>query len=50
MSTYETPLILFTVLSQLSIGIVASMFTAIVVTRVIFDYFVLTRKVGRLSI
>jgi len=34
----------------LSIGIVASMFTAIVVTRVIFDYFVLTRKVGKLSI
>jgi preprotein translocase subunit SecD len=34
----------------LSIGIVASMFTAIVVTRVIFDYFVLIRKVGKLSI
>ncbi len=34
----------------LSIGILASMFTAIVVTRVIFDYFTQRRTVTRLSI
>ncbi|HLA04969.1 MAG TPA: protein translocase subunit SecD, partial [Syntrophales bacterium] len=34
----------------LSIGIVASMFTAIFVTRIIFDYFVWNRKVQKLSI
>jgi preprotein translocase subunit SecD len=34
----------------LSIGIVISMFTAIFVTRIIFDYFVWNRKVQRLSV
>ncbi|MDZ7343327.1 MAG: protein translocase subunit SecD, partial [candidate division KSB1 bacterium] len=34
----------------LSIGIIASMFTAIVVTRVIFDYFTSRRQLARLSI
>jgi preprotein translocase subunit SecD len=34
----------------LSIGIVVSMFTAIFVTRIIFDYFVWNRKVQRLSV
>ncbi|HLA26966.1 MAG TPA: protein translocase subunit SecD [Syntrophales bacterium] len=34
----------------LSIGLVASMFTAIFVTRIIFDYFVWNRKVQKLSI
>jgi preprotein translocase subunit SecD len=34
----------------LSIGIVASMFTAILVTRVIFDYFTSSRTISKLSI
>ncbi|HLE16676.1 MAG TPA: protein translocase subunit SecD, partial [Syntrophales bacterium] len=34
----------------LSIGLVASMFTAIFITRIIFDYFVWNRKVQELSI
>jgi preprotein translocase subunit SecD len=34
----------------LSIGILASLFTAIIVARVIFDYFVLQRRIRRLSI
>ena len=34
----------------LIIGIAISMFTALVVTRFIFDYITLTRKVGELSI
>ncbi len=34
----------------LSIGIVASMFTAIYVTRIIFDYFVWNRKIQALSV
>jgi len=34
----------------LSIGIVCSMFTAIFVTRIIYDYFIWHRKIGRVSI
>ena len=34
----------------LTIGIIASMFTAIFVTRIIFDYFTWTRKIEKLSI
>jgi preprotein translocase subunit SecD len=34
----------------LSLGIVASLFTAIFVTRIIFDYFLLVRKVSRIRI
>lgn len=34
----------------LTIGIVASMFTAVFVTRIIFDYFVWNRKITKLSI
>jgi preprotein translocase subunit SecD len=34
----------------LTIGIVVSMFTAIVITRIIFDYFVWNRKIQRISI
>ncbi len=34
----------------LSIGIVASMFTALVVTKLIFDYLIYVRKIERLSI
>jgi len=34
----------------LSIGIVASMFTAIIVARLIFDYFIFQRRVKRISI
>ena len=34
----------------LSIGIIASMFTAIFVTRIIYDYFIWNRKIKRLSI
>jgi preprotein translocase subunit SecD len=34
----------------LSIGIVSSMFTAIFVSRLIFDYFLVHRQVKRLSI
>ena len=34
----------------LSIGVIASMFTAIVVSRVVFDYFLDVRKINRLSI
>jgi preprotein translocase subunit SecD len=34
----------------LTIGIVVSMFTAIVVTRIIFDYMIWNRKVERISI
>ena len=34
----------------LSIGIIASLFTAIVVTRWIFDYFLTTRRIKKLSI
>jgi len=34
----------------LSIGVVASMFTAIVVSRLVFDYILTTRKVTRISI
>jgi preprotein translocase subunit SecD len=34
----------------LTIGIIASMFTAIIVTRVVFDYFLIQRRVKKLSI
>ncbi len=34
----------------LSIGLIASMFTAIVVTRWVFDYFFMTRRIQKLSI
>jgi len=34
----------------LTIGIIASMFTAIFVTRIVFDYFVLDRKVSKISV
>jgi preprotein translocase subunit SecD len=34
----------------LTIGIAVSMFTAIVVTRIIFDYFVWNRKIQGISI
>ncbi len=34
----------------LSIGIICSMFTAIFVTRIIFDYFIWYRRIGRISI
>jgi preprotein translocase subunit SecD len=34
----------------LTIGLIASMFTAIFVTRIIFDYFTWTRKIEKLSI
>ncbi len=34
----------------LSIGIVVSMFTAIFVTRIIFDYFVWNRNIQKISI
>jgi preprotein translocase subunit SecD len=34
----------------LTIGIVVSMFTAIVVTRIIFDYFIWNRKIQKISI
>jgi preprotein translocase subunit SecD len=34
----------------LTIGIVVSMFTAVFVTRIIFDYFVWNRKIDRISI
>jgi preprotein translocase subunit SecD len=34
----------------LSVGIVASLFTAVFVTRIIFDYFVLQRKITRVSV
>jgi preprotein translocase subunit SecD len=34
----------------LSIGIIASLFTAIFVTRVIFDYFLMRRSVKKISI
>jgi preprotein translocase subunit SecD len=34
----------------LSIGIIASLFTAIIVTRFIFDYFLATRRIQKLSI
>ncbi len=34
----------------LSIGIIASMFTALVVTKLIFDYLIYVRKINRLSI
>jgi preprotein translocase subunit SecD len=34
----------------LTIGIVASMFTAVFVTRIIYDYFVWNRKIEKLSI
>jgi preprotein translocase subunit SecD len=34
----------------LSLGVIASMFTAIVVSRLVFDYILDTRKVKRLSI
>ncbi len=34
----------------LSLGVIASLFTALILTRLIFDYFLLTRKVKTLSI
>lgn len=34
----------------LTIGIIVSMFTAIIVTRVIFDYFIWNRKISSISI
>lgn len=34
----------------LTIGIISSMFTAIFVTRIIYDYFIFSRKISRLSI
>jgi preprotein translocase subunit SecD len=34
----------------LSLGVISSVFTALIVTRVIFDYFLLHRKIKRLSI
>jgi preprotein translocase subunit SecD len=34
----------------LSIGVIASMFTAIVVSRLVFDYVLTTRKVRKMSI
>ncbi|MBW2002815.1 MAG: protein translocase subunit SecD, partial [Deltaproteobacteria bacterium] len=34
----------------LSIGIIASLFTAIVITRVIFDYFIIERGMKKVSI
>jgi preprotein translocase subunit SecD len=34
----------------LSIGLIVSMFTAIFVTRIVFDFFVWTRKIQRISI
>jgi preprotein translocase subunit SecD len=34
----------------LSIGIIASMFTAIFVTRIIYDYFIWNKKIERVSI
>ena len=34
----------------LSIGLVASMFTAIYVTRIVFDYFIFNRKIQKLSV
>ena len=34
----------------LTIGIVVSMFTAIVVTRIIFDYLIWNRKIQKISI
>jgi preprotein translocase subunit SecD len=34
----------------LSIGIVVSMFTAVFVTRIIFDYFIWNRSIQRISI
>jgi len=34
----------------LSLGVIASMFTAIVMTRIVFDYFLINRKVKALSI
>jgi len=34
----------------LSIGIIASMFTAIFVTRIVFDYFVLNRNIQKISV
>jgi preprotein translocase subunit SecD len=34
----------------LTIGIIASMFTAVFVTRIVFDHFVLNRKISRISV
>jgi preprotein translocase subunit SecD len=34
----------------LTIGILASLFTAIIVTKLVFDYLVLQRRIKRLSI
>ena len=34
----------------LTIGIIASMFTAVFVTRIVFDHFVWNRKIGKISI
>jgi preprotein translocase subunit SecD len=34
----------------LSLGVIASLFTALILTRLIFDFFILTRKVKTLSI
>jgi preprotein translocase subunit SecD len=34
----------------LSIGIIASLFTAIVITRAIFDYFIIERGMKKVSI
>jgi preprotein translocase subunit SecD len=34
----------------LSLGVVASLFTALILTRMIFDYFLITRRVKKLSI
>ena len=34
----------------LSVGIIASLFTAVFVTRIIFDYFVWNRKISHVSV
>jgi preprotein translocase subunit SecD len=34
----------------LSLGVISSMYTAIILTRLVFDYFLINRKIKRLSI
>jgi preprotein translocase subunit SecD len=34
----------------LSLGVIASLFTALILSRLIFDYFLMNRKIKRLSI
>ena len=36
--------------ATLSIGIIASLFTAVFVTRIIFDYFIWNRKITKVSV